>query len=50
MINVLSIDLDWLQSGYHLNDLNKVFFQKVKKANKIRNPRSIQVGQKLVTP
>ncbi len=35
MINVLSIDLDWLQSGYHLNDLNKVFFQKVKKANKI---------------
>ena len=35
MINVLSIDLDWLQSGYHLRDLNKIFFNKIKKTKKI---------------
>jgi len=35
MYNLLSIDLDWLQSGYHLKELNKLFFDKVKYTKKI---------------
>jgi hypothetical protein len=35
MYNVLSIDIDWIQSYHHLEKLNKVFFSNVNNAKKI---------------
>ena len=35
MYNVLTIDLDWLQSHFHLKKLNELFFDKVRNAKKI---------------
>ena len=35
MYKVLSIDLDWLQSHFHLKKLNTIFFDKVKTADRI---------------
>ena len=35
MYNVLTIDLDWLQSHFHLKKLNELFYSKVKNAKKI---------------
>ena len=35
MYNVLTIDLDWLQSHFHLKKLNELFFDKIKTAKKI---------------
>ena len=35
MYNVLTIDLDWLQSHFHLKKLNELFYDKVKNAKKI---------------
>ena len=33
--NVLSIDLDWCQSHFHLKQLNRLFYSKIDKAKKI---------------
>ena len=33
--NVLSIDIDWCQSHFHLNKLNRLFYDKIDKAKKI---------------
>ena len=33
--NVLSIDIDWCQSHFHLDELNKLFYSKIGKAKKI---------------
>jgi hypothetical protein len=33
--NVLSIDIDWCQSHFHLNKLNQLFYDKIGKAKKI---------------
>ena len=33
--NVLSIDIDWCQSHFHLNKLNRLFYDKIGKAKKI---------------
>jgi len=35
MYKVLTIDLDWLQSHFHLKKLNELFFDKIKDAKKI---------------
>ena len=35
MYKVLSIDLDWLQSHFHLKKLNTLFFEKIKTTEKI---------------
>lgn len=35
MYKVLTIDLDWLQSHFHLKKLNDLFFNKIKDAKKI---------------
>jgi CRISPR/Cas system-associated endoribonuclease Cas2 len=35
LYNLLSIDLDWIQSSHHVKELNKLFFNKIKYAKKI---------------
>ena len=34
-MKILSIDVDWIQSGLHVEQLNKVFFNAVKDVKKI---------------
>ena len=57
--NVLSIDIDWCQSHFHLNKLNRLFYDKIDKAKKIvlafdevekKGLGVVSLGSKMIDP